>query len=96
MFAPQTNSASPAVFIKSQTKVYVFCVNQGCFTIARQSFPGLPMGLRRQQNAELRHVRLLFRCVAGESTTTTMIPQYFGNFGGLEPRSIATPTPPQG
>jgi hypothetical protein len=74
MFAPQTNPASPAAFIKSQTKVHMFFVNQECFTIARQSFPGLPMGLRRQQNAALRHVRLLFRCVAGGSTTTTILP----------------------
>lgn len=42
--------------------------------IALSSFPGLPMGLRRQQKAELRHVRLLFRCAAGGSLTTQIIP----------------------
>ncbi|MCY7278337.1 MAG: hypothetical protein LH702_32525 [Phormidesmis sp. CAN_BIN44] len=58
------------------------------FTIAPQAFPGLPMGLRRQQNAELRHVRLLFRCVAGGSTTTATIPQVFGGFRGIEPLNL--------
>jgi hypothetical protein len=61
-------------FFKSQTKFICFFRQSGMFTIARQSFPGLPMGLRRQQNAELRHVRLLFRCVAGGSTTIPILP----------------------
>jgi hypothetical protein len=49
MFAPQTNPASPAVFMcrKPKRNSNLVCVILGMFTIAPSSFPGLPIFLPR-------------------------------------------------
>jgi hypothetical protein len=87
MFAPQTSPASPAVSTNNQ-KIIQFTSFRDVSKSAPQAFPGLPMGLRRQLSAELRHVRLLFRYVAGGSTTTTIVPPRSRGFRSIEPLNL--------
>jgi len=75
MFAPQTNPASPAVFMYRNSTEEFLCRfdSRDAYFIAPSSFPGLPIFLPRCSHIANFGVRVYVSIVAGGSSTTEII-----------------------
>ena len=95
MFAPQTNPASPAVLLSHKQKFMGFASIRDVLPLPVNLFP-----VYRWVFAVSKMLNFVTLGCCSDASRVGQRPQSLyhrdsGNFGGIEPRSIAAPIPPR-